>query len=82
MLKQDVDIRLARFLSQEMKEDSKRQELTALLDGVDALEAEVGQFVPAARCMRLVSTDSRHFESRPRKHDTMIECLVQRELRC
>lgn len=36
-----MDIGLARFLSQEMTEDSKRGELTALLEEVDSLEAEV-----------------------------------------
>lgn len=42
ILKQDVDIGLAKFLSQEMKEGSKRVELTELLEEVDSLEAEVG----------------------------------------
>ena len=41
-MRQDVDIGLAKFLSQEMTENSKRSELTALLEEVDELEAEVG----------------------------------------
>lgn len=40
-MRQDVDIGLAKFLSQEMTENSKRSELTALLEEVDELEAEV-----------------------------------------
>lgn len=44
VLRQDIDIGLARFLSQEMTEESKRSELSALLEEVDALEAEVRFF--------------------------------------
>lgn len=40
-MRQDVDIGLAKFLSQEMTENSKRSELTTLLEEVDELEAEV-----------------------------------------
>lgn len=42
MLKQDVDIGLARFLAQDVKETAKREELATLLEETDALEAEVG----------------------------------------
>lgn len=40
-MRQDVDIGLAKFLSQEMAENSKRAELSSLLEEVDDLEAEV-----------------------------------------
>lgn len=40
-MRQDVDIGLARFLSQEMTENAKRSDLAALLEEVDGLEAEV-----------------------------------------
>ncbi|CAN0534603.1 unnamed protein product, partial [Ectocarpus sp. 8 AP-2014] len=43
-MRQDVDIGLARFLSQEMTENSKRSDLAALLEEVDGLEAEVLQW--------------------------------------
>lgn len=43
VLRQDVDIGLARFLSQETIEESKREELSSLLEEVDSLEAEVCQ---------------------------------------
>lgn len=52
MLRQDVDIGLARFLSQEMTEDSKRGELTALLEEVDILEAEVNTKYNKTQCSR------------------------------
>ncbi|CAM9253615.1 unnamed protein product [Ectocarpus sp. 4 AP-2014] len=44
IMRQDVDIGLARFLSQEMTENSKRSDLAALLEEVDGLEAEVLQW--------------------------------------
>ncbi|CBJ48625.1 coiled-coil flagellar protein, move backward only 2 [Ectocarpus siliculosus] len=44
IMRQDVDIGLARFLSQEMAENSKRSDLAALLEEVDGLEAEVLQW--------------------------------------
>lgn len=40
-MRQDVDIGLAKFLSQEMTENAKRAELSNLLEEVDNLEAEV-----------------------------------------
>ncbi|CAN0210460.1 unnamed protein product, partial [Ectocarpus sp. 13 AM-2016] len=43
-MRQDVDIGLARFLCQEMTENSKRSDLAALLEEVDGLEAEVLQW--------------------------------------
>lgn len=42
-MKQDVDIGLARFLTQDTREESKRAELTALLAEVDSLETEVSR---------------------------------------
>lgn len=45
-MRQDVDIGLAKFLSQEMTEDSKRAELSSLLEEVDDLEAEVHCTIP------------------------------------
>lgn len=40
-LRQDVDIGLAKFLSQEVAEEGKRSELSTLMEQVDILEAEV-----------------------------------------
>eukprot|EP00752_Nemacystus_decipiens_P012264 g10871.t1 len=51
-MRQDVDIGLAKFLSQEMSENSKRSELTALLEEVDELEAEVSQWVEEEKRQR------------------------------
>eukprot|EP00903_Cladosiphon_okamuranus_P014759 g13676.t1 len=51
-MRQDVDIGLAKFLSQEMIENSKRSELTALLEEVDELEAEVAQWVEEEKRQR------------------------------
>ncbi|CAM9197706.1 unnamed protein product [Hapterophycus canaliculatus] len=45
IIRQDVDIGLAKFLSQEIAENSKRSELSALLEEVDDLEAEVSQWL-------------------------------------
>ncbi|CAM9663192.1 unnamed protein product [Pylaiella littoralis] len=44
VMRQDVDIGLAKFLSQEVTENSKRAELSSLLEEVDDLEAEVAQW--------------------------------------
>lgn len=44
-LRQDVDIGLAKFLSQEMAEEAKRSELSALMKQVDVLEVEVRLFL-------------------------------------
>lgn len=43
-MRQDVDIGLAKFLSQEMTENAKRTELSTLLEEVDSLEAEVRSY--------------------------------------
>ncbi|CAN0155595.1 unnamed protein product, partial [Scytosiphon promiscuus] len=52
IMRQDVDIGLAKFLSQEMTENSKRSELSTLLEEVDDLEAEVSQWVEEEKRQR------------------------------
>lgn len=44
-LRQDVDISLAKFLSQEVAEEAKRSELFTLMEQVDILEIEVRLFL-------------------------------------
>jgi hypothetical protein len=39
--RQDVDVGIAKFLTQESIELNKREELRVLVEGVDALEAQV-----------------------------------------